>query len=62
MVFKDCKVQKIVSFLFRFQGGCTRFVKSCGPLAAAYCTALINSQDPSLFVNHQDSMRSHLVR
>ena len=24
MVFKDCKVQKIVSFLLRFQGGCRR--------------------------------------
>ena len=23
MVFKDYKVQKIVSFLMRFQGGCT---------------------------------------
>ena len=26
------------------------------------CTALVNGQDPSLFVNHQDSMRPHLVR
>ena len=23
-------------------------------IAAAYCTALVNGQDPSLFVNHQD--------
>ena len=30
-------------------------------IAAAYCTALVNGQDPSLFVNHQDSMRPHLV-
>ena len=33
MVFKDCKVQKIVSFLLRFQGGCSyNIVRSCGPL------------------------------
>ena len=25
-------------------------------IAAAYCTALVNGQDPSLFVSHQDSM------
>ena len=24
MVFKDCKAQEIVSFLLRFQAGCTR--------------------------------------
>ena len=23
-------------------------------IVAAYCTALVNGQDPSLFVNHQD--------
>ena len=34
----------------------------CGLFCAAYCTALVNGQDPSLFVYHQDSMRPHLVR
>ena len=24
MIFKDCKAQEIVSFLLRFQAGCTR--------------------------------------
>ena len=32
MVFKDCKVQKIVSFLMRFQGGCTRLKGVVDPL------------------------------
>ena len=34
----------------------------CGLFSAAYCTTLVNGQDPSLFVYHQDSMRPHLVR
>ena len=34
MVFKDCKVQNIVSFLLRFQGGHTKIVKSCGTLVS----------------------------
>ena len=33
----------------------------CGLFSAAYCTALVNGQDPSLFVYCQDSMRPHLV-
>ena len=32
MVFKDCKVQKIVSFLLRFQEGCTRLQGVADPL------------------------------
>ena len=31
-------------------------------IAAAYCTALVNGQDPSLFVNHQDTMRPYPLR
>ena len=34
----------------------------CGLFCAAYCTALVNGQDPPLFVYHQDFMRPHLVR
>ena len=30
-------------------------------IAAVYCTALVNGQDPSLFGNHQDSMTPHLA-
>ena len=36
MVFKDCKVQEIVSFLLRFQGDCTRLY----PLAGRVATVL----------------------
>ena len=32
----------------------------CGVFAAAYCTALVNGQDPSTLVYDQGSMRKHL--
>ena len=34
MEFKDYKIQKIVSFLLRFQGGCTRLEGVADPLSS----------------------------